>query len=101
MFTTTKKAIGWRANKHGKNIRTYDTPRTPYQRVLESEVMDEASAKELAELFEATNPAELTRSITRIQPELIVLAAAKNQVLTSDLSRAKIDEARTKISRAS
>lgn len=101
MFTATKKAIGWRANKHGKNIRTYDTPRTPYQRVLESKVMDEASAKELAELFEATNPAELTRSITRIQQELIRLAGDKNKVLTSELSRAKIDEARTVISRAS
>ena len=101
MFTATKKAIGWRANKHGKNIRTYDTPRTPYQRVLESGVMDEANAKELAKLFEATNPAELTRKITRIQQELIRLAADKNKALISDLSRAKIDEARTEISRAS
>ena len=103
MFTATKKAIGWRANKYGKNIRVYDKPATPYQRVLESEVMTKASEKELAELFDATNPAELTRQITRIQQELIRLAAAKNTALISDpalLKRAKIDEERTEISRA-
>ena len=101
MFTATKKAIGWRGNKHGKNIRVYDQPATPYQRVLESGVMNEASQRQLAELFEATNPAELTRKITRIQQELIRLAADKNKALISDLSRAKIGEARTVISRAS
>jgi hypothetical protein len=101
MFTATKKAIGWRGNKHGKNIRVYDQPAIPYQRVLESGVMDEASQRQLAELFDATNPAELTRKITRIQQELIRLAADKNKALISDLSRAKIDEARIVISRAS
>ena len=101
MFTATKKAIGWRVNKHGKNIRVYDTPRTPYQRVLESGVISQMGAKELAELFAVTNPAELTRKITGIQQELIRLAAAKNQVFNSDPSRAKIGEARGVISRAS
>lgn len=86
MFTSTKKAIGWRANKHGKNIRVYDAPRTAYQRVLESGAMDEASQRQLAELFDAINPAELTRKITRIQQELIRLAAAKNQALSPDPS---------------
>lgn len=103
MFTATKKAIGWRANKYGKSIRIYDAPRTPYQRVLESGAMDEASQRQLAELFDATNPAELTRSITRIQQNLIRLAATKNQALSPDptlLKRAKIDEERTEISRA-
>ena len=50
MFIATKKAIGWRANKYGKNIRVYDKPATPYQRP-ESEVMTKASEKELAELL--------------------------------------------------
>ena len=54
-------------------------------------------------LFDATSSAELTRSIARIQQELIRLAAAKNQARISDptlLKRAKIDEERTEISRA-
>lgn len=65
--------------------------------------MDEASQRQLAELFDATNPAELTRSITRIQQNLIRLAATKNQALSLDptlLKRAKIGEERTEISRA-
>ena len=100
MFTATKKAIGWRANRHGKNIRTNGIPRTPSQRVRESGIMNETSQRQLAEVFEATNPAELTNQITRIQQELTRLAADKNTALFSDLSRAKIDEARTVILRA-
>jgi len=34
LFTATTKAIGWQSNKHGKKTRVYDTPQTPYQRVI-------------------------------------------------------------------
>lgn len=101
MFTATTKAIGWRSNRNGKNTRVYDAPRTPYQRVLDTGVLTPAKAAELAALFEATNPAELTRKITAIQTRLIELAAAKTDALTATISRAKQDEAREPISRAS
>jgi hypothetical protein len=67
MFTATTKAIGWSSKKHGKKTCVYDKPRTPYQRVIDSGVMTTAKAAEFAALFEATNPAELTRKITAIQ----------------------------------
>jgi hypothetical protein len=101
LFTATKKANGWRQNKHGKNIRIYDAPKTPYQRVLESGVLTPEKAAELEALFNTTNPAELTRHITRIQQQLINLAAAKNQALQKPISRAKTNEAPTQLSRAS
>ncbi|MBD1537757.1 hypothetical protein HC749_06170 [Arthrobacter sp. S13_S34] len=44
---------------------------------MESGILTEAKATELAELMEATNPADLTRGITAIQTQLIALAAAK------------------------
>jgi hypothetical protein len=101
MFTATTKAVGWRSNRHGKKTRVYDKPRTPYQRVIDSMVMAPSRAAELAEVFEETNPAELTRQITMIQSRLISLARDKTEAVTVTVSRAKIGEAAEPISRAS
>jgi hypothetical protein len=101
MFTATTKAIGWRSNRNGKKTRVYDKPRTPYQRVLDSAVMSAETAAAIAALFEDTNPAELTRQITRIQTRLIALAKDKTDAITASVSRAKTDEARGHVSRAS
>lgn len=101
MFTATTKAIDWRVNRNGKATRVYDAPRTPYQRVLESGVLTEQKQAELEAVFEATNPAELTRRIVDIQTRLIHLAAAKTDVLNQTLSRANPGEARDHRSRAS
>jgi hypothetical protein len=101
LFTATTKAIGWRSNKHGKKTRIYDKPRTPYHRVIDSGILTEAKAAELAELMDITNPADLTRGITTIQTQLIALAAAKTRALEASSTRAQIDEARTTLSRAS
>jgi hypothetical protein len=101
LFTATTKAIGWRSNKHGKKTRIYDKPRTPYQRVLDSGILTKAKAAELAELMEATNPADLTRGITTIQAQLIALAAAKTRAMEASATRAEIAEASTTLSRAS
>ena len=101
LFTATTKAIGWRSNKHGKKTRVYDKPRTPYQRVLDSGILTAKKAAELATVFEATNPAELTRQITAIQTRLIALATDKTTAITAGISRAKTDEASDQLSRAS
>lgn len=101
LFTATTKAIGYRTNRNGKNVRVYDKPRTPYQRVLDSGALSADKAAEFDALFEATNPAELTRGITAIQTRLIHLAAAKTTAHSHTVSRAKPREAREPISRAS
>lgn len=101
MFTATTKAIDWRSNKHGKKTRVYDKPRTPYQRVIDSGIMTVEKAAEVAALFEATNPAELTRRITTIQTQLIALAKDKTAAITASVSRAKPAQARDQLSRAS
>jgi transposase InsO family protein len=101
MFTATTKAIGWRSNRNGKNTRVYDRPRTPYQRVLDAGVPATAAATSLAVTFHTVNPAELTRRIVAIQTRLITLAAAKTAAHSLTISRAKTDEARQPLSRAS
>jgi hypothetical protein len=97
LFTATKKATGWVTRPNGRHVRVYDKPQTPYQRVLESGAPTDAKRAELVALRTATNPAELTRQITRIQNQLITLAAAK----TAAHKRAETDEARTPATRAS
>lgn len=101
LFTATTKAIGYRVNRNGKNVRVYDQPRTPYQRVIDSGVLTAEKATELARMFDAVNPADLTRDIIAIQTRLIHLAAAKTAAISADISRAKPGEARTHLSRAS
>lgn len=47
----------------GKVKRVYDTPKTPYQRLLESGQLSKEKEKELKELYQRLNPAELKRAI--------------------------------------
>ncbi len=101
MFTATTKATGWRVNRNGKAIRVDDAPRTPFRRVIDGGVLTDKKRAELEATFEATNPAELTRQIVDIQNRLIHLAATKTDALSQAVSRAKPDEARDHLSRAS
>lgn len=49
----------------GKIIRKYDTPRTPYARVMESSAAPEKIKQELAAVYESLNPAKLKREIDK------------------------------------
>lgn len=50
----------------GRIKRVYEkTPKTPYQRVMESNQVSKKAKKELKELYESLNPAELKREIER------------------------------------
>lgn len=49
----------------GKVHRRYDTPKTPYQRLMESKKIPEETKKELEELYQRLNPAELKRRIDK------------------------------------
>ncbi len=86
LFLPTRKANGWRTTKAGRNARTYDEPRTPYQRLIESGELTDEQARRLAELHTATNPAELTRGINRIQQALIGSAKDKTLALRDHVS---------------
>ena len=85
-FLPTKKADGWRTTKAGRNTRTYDDPKTPYQRVTDSGVLAQEQALRLQALHTQTNPAELTRNINRIQRALIASAKDKTQTLREQAS---------------
>ncbi len=47
----------------GKVHRKYDTPLTPYQRLMESEHILQETKRKLIQLYQTLNPAELKRKI--------------------------------------
>jgi uncharacterized small protein (DUF1192 family) len=68
----SKTRDGSKVTKH------YDTPMTPYRRVLGRDDVDEAAKAVLAAQFETLNPADLRRRIGALQDELYRLNARKN-----------------------
>lgn len=73
------KAISWTHTNSGRKKRVYDKPRAPYQRLIDTSVLPQATAERLAAEHAKLNPAAITRRITRIQQQLIDLAAARTQ----------------------
>jgi hypothetical protein len=76
-FRAVTKAIGYRETKPGHRVRTYDAPKTPFQRVCDSGVLSEEKKKEMVEKLEKVNPAQVLRDIVTIQNKLIELAKAR------------------------
>ena len=57
MKLVSKERIG------GRVKRKYDTPKTPYQRLIESAQLPEEATEELKRVYLSSNPAQLKRSI--------------------------------------
>ena len=62
----------------GKIHRRYDTPRTPYQRIMESSYIPDTTKSRLRELYLSLNPAELKRGIEKKLKELYKVYQEKN-----------------------
>jgi hypothetical protein len=57
--------------------RRYDTPRTPYQRLLERAEVPAATKGQLTRIYNRLNPAQLKRELTDLQQQLFALASSK------------------------
>ncbi|MEM6731870.1 MAG: integrase [Myxococcota bacterium] len=67
LFCASVKLIEKR-REGSKLIRVHDTPKTPYQRVIESEHVSEYNKRGLKQLYENTNPFTLRKAIdTRLR----------------------------------
>jgi hypothetical protein len=71
MKLKTKTRIG------AKVIKTYDSPCTPFQRVLEHSAISEQHKQLLRDQYQLLNPAELKRIITRFQNKLFAFTEKK------------------------
>lgn len=82
-FTPTKKPVGYATTVDGRRKRLYDTPKTPWQRVLASGLLSDDQAHAAAARVAGINPADLTRRINQIQLRLIELSQGKTEALTA------------------
>jgi len=63
----------------GKVHRKYEVPKTPYQKLMESEQISEGVKKELQNLYLSLNPAELKRGIEKRLNELFKVYQEKSK----------------------
>lgn len=80
-FMPTKKPIGWSSDRSGRRKRLYDTPKTPYHRLLDSGILSRAQQTELAAYQASLDPLRIAERIDGLQQRLISLAAEKTHNL--------------------
>jgi hypothetical protein len=66
-----------KTRRGAKVSKTFDTARTPYQRVLESSVVADQAKEVLRAAYLGLNPARLKRDLVRCQDRLIEIAQTK------------------------
>lgn len=93
-FTPTKKPVDWTTDKNGRRSRVYDKPRTPFQRLLEAEVLSPDQERELREYRDSLNPAELARRVQSLQDRLVAIARRPTQDLEASLAKPLLDTKR-------
>ncbi len=85
-FTPTKKPVEYTTTADGRRRRRYDQPTTPWQRVLDADILTDDQIRTIRARIAGINPADLTRRIIHIQDQLIDLAAGKTQALLKNQS---------------
>lgn len=91
--------------RHGATVtKKHDTARTPYQRLLDRDDIDQTIKNNLTRWYHQLNPAQLRRDLTDLQRQLTTLSTAKGHPDRAPAlrpSRAKTREATNPPSRAS
>lgn len=71
----------------GRVHRKYDTPQTPYQRIMASEFVDAGTKEELERVYAGLNPALLKRTIDRKMKMLYGAYRKKNSLYSVDTDK--------------
>ena len=78
-LTPTKKPVGYSTDRAGRPKRLYDTPRTPFERLLAAGVLSPTQIAEMTAYSIGSTRAEMGRQIANLQAVLLKLAAAKTE----------------------
>jgi hypothetical protein len=97
LFTPQQKLLT-KTRVGAKVSKTYDTARTPYQRLLaHPDALDPVDARTLAALVEVTNPAAARRQVGQLCATLLV--RVRRKPVTARAQTAAIYRSRTKINK--
>lgn len=80
-LTPTIKPTGYTSSGDGRRRRLYDTPQTPFDRLLAADVLSPAQQAELTAYRDSLNPAKIGREIADLQNRLLLLAKEKTEQL--------------------
>ncbi|MGH3966609.1 MAG: DDE-type integrase/transposase/recombinase [Mycobacterium sp.] len=80
-LTPTIKPIGYASSADGRRRRLYDTPQTPFDRLLAADVLSPAQQADLIAYRDSLNPAKIGREIADLQNRLLLLAKEKTEQL--------------------
>jgi hypothetical protein len=73
-----------RKERTGAKVKkTYDRPRTPYQRLLDSSALSKPAKQHLRSQYAGLNPAELKRNIVRLQSRLLRIGVRRPEVISA------------------
>lgn len=75
-----------------KVTKRYDTPATPYARVLASEHVTDAAKRRLTKRHESLNPVALKRRITELQHRLYQLVSLKESIRRREVQAPGLDD---------
>ena len=81
-FQPVMKLIG-KERTGAKVKKTYDRPRTPYQRLLDSSALSKPAKQHLRSQYAGLNPAELKRNIVRLQSRLLRIGVRRPQLISA------------------
>lgn len=74
--------------RNGSRVKkVYDTPSTPYQRLLLRSDIDKTIKRRLNDQYRSLNPAQLRRELSHIQDKLITLAQHKHDTVSTRRKR--------------
>jgi hypothetical protein len=73
-----------RKERTGAKVKkTYDRPRTPYKRLLDSSALSKLAKQQLRAQYASLNPAELKRNIVRLQSRLLRIGMRRPQAVSA------------------
>jgi hypothetical protein len=65
------KCTGHTKTRSGRTRGIYDSPKTPYHRAMESEMVSDTAKEQMAKTYARLNDARVTREINQLQHELL------------------------------
>jgi hypothetical protein len=89
-FQPVMKLIG-KERTGAKVKKTYDRPRTPYQRLLDSSALSKPAKQQLRNQYAGLNPAELKRRIVRLQARLLKISIRSRPLSPQPSQSARLD----------
>ena len=95
-FTPTKKPVDWSTDAVGRRKRLYDTPATPFERLVASGVLSPVQRAELEAYSDSLDVVTIAERIAECQRRLIKLSAGKTRRLEESL-RPKLPNTKTGI----